>query len=81
MTKASTGMLENGPPLLQTSSPLPTRLRDGSIKSEIVSMEGFNQDQRQLCQSQIVSTEGFTPPYCAKTVCKTGRFENIRSVI
>ena len=65
MTKASTGMLEKGTPLLQTSSPLPTRLRDGSFKSEIVSMEGFNQDQPQVCQSQIVSTEGFTPGICA----------------
>jgi hypothetical protein len=71
MTKASTGMLEKGTP---TPSPSPdlipatNRVRDGSIKSEIVSMEGFNEDQRQLCQSQIVSTEGFTPGSCAQRV-------------
>jgi hypothetical protein len=28
-------------------------------------MEGFNEDQRQVCQSQIVSTEGFTATTCA----------------
>jgi hypothetical protein len=49
-------------------------------------MEGFNEDQRQVCQSQIVSTEGFTPEDCAPaapmsavitTIAKTG----IRRVI
>jgi hypothetical protein len=38
-------------------------------------MEGFNEDQRQVCQSQIVSTEGFTPRVCASCVSDsaTGR--------
>jgi hypothetical protein len=53
MTKASTGMLKKGTqrrPLLQTSSPLGAVYEMSSIKSEIVSMEGFNEDQRQVCQ-------------------------------
>ena len=30
--------------------------------------------RRQVCQSQIVSTEGFTPASCAKTVSKPHLF-------
>jgi hypothetical protein len=38
-------------------------------------MEEFNEDQRQVCQSQIVSTEGFTPVLCA--TCVPGSTEAI----
>jgi len=69
MTKASIGMLAKGTP---TPSPSPDLIPATNsstrwlIKSGIGSMEGFNEDQRQVCQSQIVSTEGFTPEVCAK---------------
>src|SRR5580704_9424384 len=74
MTSASTGMLKKG---TQTPSPSPDLIparnhpRDHSIKSEICHNGGVQPKQRQVCQSQIVSTEGFTPRNCGHFVANT----------
>ena len=63
MTRASTGMLEKG---TQTPSPSPdliparNRPRDGSIKSEIVSMEGPTK-QNGKCANQRLSQPRGSP--------------------
>jgi hypothetical protein len=84
MTSASTGMLKKG---TQTPSPPPdliparNRPRDHSIKSEICLNGGVQPKQRQVCQSQIVSTEGFTPRHCGEVVTASGQkgfFRNSR---
>ncbi len=45
--------------------PARNRPRDHSIKSEICLNGGVQPKQPQVCQSQIVSTAGFTPGWCA----------------
>src|SRR6266478_9519314 len=71
MTSASTGMPKKGTQTPSTSPdliPARNRPRDHSIKSEICLNGGVQPKQRQVCQSQIVSTAGFTPAACAEIV-------------
>ncbi|PYX36728.1 MAG: IS3 family transposase [Acidobacteria bacterium] len=73
--QSSTGMPEQGTqrrPLLQTSSPLENH-QDGSMndrcaKGRLSQWKGSTNEQQQVCQSKIVSTEGFTPPVCVSGV-------------
>src|ERR1700674_526850 len=72
MTRASTGMLEKGTP---TPSPSPdlipakNRPRDGSIKSEIVSMEGATK-QNGKCANQRLSQPRGSPHLDVPVVCQ-----------
>jgi hypothetical protein len=71
MTSASTGLLKKGTQTPSPSSDLiaaRNRPRDHSIKSEICLNGGVQPKQRQVCQSQIVSTQGFTPTHCVHFV-------------
>jgi len=61
MTRASTGMLEKG---TQTPSPAPdliparNRPRDGSLKAEIVSMEGCNENNSKCANRRLSQPRG-----------------------
>src|SRR6266702_7183779 len=71
MTRASTGMLEKG---TQTPSPAPdliparNRPRDGSLKAEIVSMEGCNENNSKCANRRLSQPRGSpheSVPFCA----------------
>jgi hypothetical protein len=71
MTTASTGMLENGtqtPPPSPDLIPARNRPRDGSIKSEIVSMEGATK-QNGKCANQRLSQARGSPHDLVPKLC------------
>src|SRR5438445_13728976 len=71
MTRASTGMLEKG---TQTPSPSPdliparNRPRDGSLKAEIVSMEGCNENNSKCANRRLSQPRG-SPQWTVPKLC------------